>query len=212
MCSTFGAAFKSIKKKGENGARQPRAHKTQTYWSSQANNKLIWAILALCGGTKQRDQTRRGDIFPEMRSASPPCYFLAPVALAFRTCGVDIITMVSGADLWHSALNNGQVLQKKMGGGVCFAATTIDTRPCVLPSMHNNSVVWLGFHGYNPHPPLWTNLSSHKKTKASCQTLFVDPIMHPTGNYWGAASFPEWNVLKLPLNLEKVCPCLRSEA
>lgn len=147
------------------------AHKTQTYWPSQANNKLIWAILALCGGTTQRDQTGRGSIFPEMRCTSPPCYFLAPVALAFWTCGVDIITTVSGADLWHSALSNGRALHKKRAEGkksVCFAATTIDTRPCVLPLMHNNSVVWLGFHGYNPpHPPLSTNLSSHKKKNKS---------------------------------------------
>lgn len=147
------------------------AHKTQTYWPSQANNKLIWAILALRGVTKQRDQTGRGSIFPEMRCASPPCYFLAPVALAFWTCGVDIITTVSGADLWHSALSNGQALHKKKCRGeknVCFAATTIDTRPCVLPLMHNNSVVWLGFHGYNPpipHSPTLNKPLLPQKTK-----------------------------------------------
>lgn len=153
-------------------------HKTQTYWPSQANNKLIWAILVLRGGTKQRDQTGRGGIFPEMRCASPPCYFLAPVALAFWTCGVDIITTVSGADLWSSALSNGRVLRKKkkkMGRGKKnVAATTIDTRPCVLPSMHNNSVVWLGFHGYNPSSP--HSQKTSPPTKKKHKSLLSDVV------------------------------------
>lgn len=119
------------------------AHKTQTYWPSQANNKLIWAILVLCRGTKQRVQTGRGSIFPEMRFASPPSYFLTPVASPFLTYGVDIITTVSGADLWHPASDNGRGHEKWRGG--IFVAPKIDS--CVLPSLHNNSQVWLGFHG-----------------------------------------------------------------
>lgn len=201
MSSASFAAFNSNKKKRKmehSNHLHTHAHKTQTYWPSQANNKLIWAILVLRRGTKQQDQRGRGSISPEMRCASLPCYFLTPVASPFLTCRVDIITTVSGADLWHPAPNNGQ--HSWNGGNVCFAPTTLDSRPCVLPSMHNSSAVWLGFHGYNPHPPLATNLSSHKKKKQpSCQTLFVDPIMHPTGHYWGAASFSEWNLLKLTL-------------
>lgn len=129
------------------------AHKTQTYWPSQANNKLIWAISALCGGTKQQDQTGAAASSPEMRPASP-ALFSYPCCLTLLARGrVDTRKRVSGAGsslhLWHSAQNwaDTQVRDGKMF--VLLQKKTVSC-PRVLHTMNNNSVVWHGFHGYNP--------------------------------------------------------------
>lgn len=162
------------------------AHKTQTYWPSQANNKLIWAISVHCGGTTQQDQT--GAAASSLRQGPrPPSYFSCPCCLALLVLGrVDIRATVSGADsslhLWHPAHDRRQIFkqrqQERRKKNVCFAMKQTVSWPCVLPLMNNNSAVWHGFHGYTPPTPT----PETNKQKNSCQTLYVDPIMCPTGH------------------------------
>lgn len=83
------------------------AHKTQTYWPSQANNKLIWAISALCGGTKQRDQT--GAAASSLRWG-PHLIFFTPVASPSWlgegwTPGKECQVQLASLHLWHPAHN-----------------------------------------------------------------------------------------------------------
>lgn len=188
--------------------------KTQACWPSQANNKLIWAISVLCGGTKQQGQT--GAAASSLRwSPASPTLFSCPCGLTLLFRGrVDTRTAVSGAinslHLWHPAHIRGRMLkqrQRKQYQKCCFATEKKVSCPCENPLMNNNSVVWHGFHGYNPHPwqtsPPTSSLFQEKKKK-SCQTLCADPIMGPTGHLGGAGSFPEWNMVKLMHNLGKV--------
>lgn len=138
------------------------AHKTQTYWPSQANNKLIWAISALCGGTKQQDQT--GAAASSLRwGPRPPPYFPTPVASPSwlgegwtpgKECQVQ--PAASTSDTEHVTGGGYSSGGSEGDGNMFFAIKKTISCPCVLHTMNNNSVVWHGFHGYDlPNPRPW---------------------------------------------------------
>lgn len=86
------------------------AHKTQTYWSSQANNKLIWAISALCGGTKQQDQAGAA-ASSLIRGLHRPILFSYPCNLSGP---------LSGMSIWLVADTQAEAERKMGRGPLCF--------------------------------------------------------------------------------------------
>lgn len=189
------------------------AHKTQTYWPSQANNKLIWAISALCRGTKQQDQT--GAAASSLRwGPVPHPIFLTPVASPFQlerdghqeksvTYRQRPPPLAPGAD------TQDEVVTESAKCLFCYKRKTVSC-PCVLPR-------WI---------TVWFDMVSMVTTPTPDKPLHPPPPClskkPPVRHYvsiqlcaqqdvsGGAGSFPEWNMVKLMLNLGKVFPTKQS--
>lgn len=132
-----------MQEKAEWALAHTRAHRTQTYWPSQANNKLIWAISALCGWKKQQDQIGAASFL--RWGLCPPILLLCP-SLSWRK-----------EKGWGQEKDHKEEITEKR-----FVLLQKETVSCldVLLTMNNNSVVWHGFHGYHPTGsphPWWTS-------------------------------------------------------
>lgn len=159
------------------------AHKTRTYWTSQANNKLIWAISVLCGGTKQQD--KMGAAASSLRWG-PPTIFSYPHSLTLQVRGrVDTrkrVLVVAGTSN-SQQITGGKRDEKCL---FCYNKKTLQYLALVyflqcMITVRSDMVSTVTI----PQSPPWqtstpTSSLSHRKT--SCQTLCVDPIMCPTGH------------------------------